>query len=656
MKKILAFSFTIFFAGLVLACNLNPTTTVTDPTTNTVSSVSSTDPSSSATSSTSSSTTPSTTETTTLETSTVTTTQTTTQSTTASTTEEDFIEALLSQMTLGQKAAQMVQAERNAISFEQMQTYGIGSVLSGGGSHPDGYDSSPQEWYDMYYNYQQAALASSSGVPIIYGVDAVHGHNNLYGATIFPHNIGLGMANDSDLVYQISQATAREMLATGIRWNFAPALSVVQNIRWGRTYEGYSENPEIHESLTASAILGYQENGVSATAKHYLGDGGTSDGVDQGNMIATESVIRTLHLAPYYQAIEASVDTIMVSFSSVNGIKMHGNPYWVNDVLKTELGFEGFVISDWNGIHQLPGDYLNQVVLAINSGVDMLMEPYDWLSTIEMIIQGVNQQRISLERIDDAVRRILTVKYNRGLFENPYFSLSDSYIYNSDHQELAREAVRKSLVLLKNDNNSLPLTKSDSIYLTGPASDHVGYMAGGWTTYWQGNDQARIGVGTSIKQAFDLVLSANTNALESSWQNADTVVVVLTELPYSEGVGDNNVLTLTGGNAHPDNILALQTAEAAHNAGKNVVGVLISGRPLLFGNYLQYFDSFIAAWLPGSEGGLGISDLVFGDYDFVGKLSFTWPRDFSQVGYTSNRDDYDELLVLFPYGYGLTYN
>jgi beta-glucosidase len=631
MKKILAFSFTIFFIYLVVACSLNPTSSLE---TN-VSSTETFTPTSN------------------ISTNTTTNGSNSNELTTAN---EDYIESLLSQMTLSQKAAQMVQAEKNNISYEQMRNYGIGSVLSGGGSHPNGYDSSPQEWYQMYYNYQQAALASSSGIPLLYGVDAVHGHNNLYGATIFPHNIGLGMANDSDLIYRISQATAEEMLVTGIRWNFAPALSVVQNIRWGRTYEGYSENPEILENLTASAILGYQDSGVSATAKHFLGDGGTISGIDQGNMIATESVVRSIHLAPYYQAIAAEVDTIMVSFSSVNGTKMHGNPYWVNEVLKTELGFSGFVISDWNGIHQLEGDYLNQVVTAINSGVDMLMEPHDWLNAIEMIILGVNQQRISLTRIDDAVKRILTVKYNRGLFDNPYFNLSDSYIYNSEHQELAREAVRKSLVLLKNDNNSLPLVKSDSIYLTGPASDHVGYMSGGWTTYWQGNNQSRIGVGTSIKQAFDLVLSANSNALESQWQNADTVVVVLTELPYAEGNGDNNVLTLTGGNAHPDNLAAIQIAEAAHNAGKNVVGVLISGRPLLLENNLQYFDSFVAAWLPGSEGGLGISDVIFGDYDFVAKLSYTWPRDFSQISYTSNREDYDELLVLFPYGFGLTYN
>lgn len=618
MKKILFFCLIILFVFTFIACSSNVSTTTIYSSTNS---------------------------------------ETTTTSTGQSTTsEEDFVENILNQMTLEQKAAQMVQAERTAISYQQMENYGIGSVLSGGGSHPDGYDSSPQDWYDMFYNYQQAALASSSGIPLLYGVDAVHGHNNLYGATIFPHNIGLGMANDSDLVYRISQATAEEMLVTGIRWNFAPALSVVQNIRWGRTYEGYSENPEIHANLTGSAILGYQEAGVSATAKHYLGDGGTNDGIDQGNMVATESVIRTLHLAPYYQAIAAGVDTVMVSFSSVNGVKMHGNPYWVNQVLKTELGFTGFVISDWNGIHQLEGGYLNQVVTAINSGVDMLMEPYAWLDAIEMITLGVNQQRISLERINDAVRRILTVKYNRCLFENPYYNLSDSFIYNSEHQELAREAVRKSLVLLKNENNSLPLAKTDSIYLTGPASDHVGYMSGGWTTYWQGNEQARIGVGTSIKQAVDLVFSSNANALESSWQEADTVVIVLTELPYSEGVGDNSVMTLTGGNAHPENTIALQTAKAAHNAGKNVVGILISGRPLLLEGYLDYFDSFVAAWLPGSEGGLGISDVIFGDYDFVGKLSYTWPQDFAQIGYTSNRDDYDELIVLFPYGYGLRYS
>lgn len=565
------------------------------------------------------------------------------------------VEEMLLKMTLSEKAAQMVQAERGSITPAQVEQYGIGSILSGGGSHPSSYDNSVADWYNMYAAYQQAALDSSSEIPLIYGIDAVHGNNNLYGATIFPHNIGLGAANDPNLVYDISKATAEEMLITGINWTFAPALSVVQNIRWGRTYEGYSENPLIHQNLTAQAILGFEENGVSATAKHFFGDGGTSNGQDQGNSVMLTDEVKEIHLAPYIEAIEADVDTIMISYSSVNGTKMHGSHYWITEVLKEEMGFDGFIISDWNAIHQLPGDFEDQVVLSINAGVDMLMEPYDWENTISTIISAVNGNKITMQRIDDAVRRILQVKYERGLFTDPLFQLEGDYLYNEDHQALAREAVQKSLVLLKNDQQSLPLAKTENIYIVGPASDHVGLLCGGWTTYWQGNTSSDIGVGTSILDAMAAVLSTTSGTIVNNIAQADTVIVVLSEEPYAEGNGDNGTLTLTSGNASAGNAQALQIAQDAHNQGKNVVGILISGRPLLLGNSLQYFNSFVAAWLPGTEGGNGISDVLFGDVDFTGTLSFTWPSELSQVGYTSNRSDYNIALVLYPFGYGLTY-
>lgn len=566
------------------------------------------------------------------------------------------VELKLDSMSLNEKVAQMIQAERGYITPEQVEAYGIGSILSGGGSHPSSYLDTTNDWYQMYFNYQQSALRSSSGIPIIYGIDAVHGNNNLYGATIFPHNIGLGAANDPELMYKIGKATAEEMLVTGITWTFAPAVSVVSDISWGRTYEGLSENPSIHLNLVQSMILGLQENGVSATAKHYVGDGGTSLGTDQSNVILDELAIRAIHLAPYYEAIEAGVDTIMISYSSINDMKMHGNDYWINDVLKDEMGFLGFIISDWNAIHQLSGDYSDQIVASVNAGVDMLMEPSDWLSAYETLGAAVTNNRISQERINDAVRRILTVKYTRGLMENPFAKLdSATNLYTQEHQDLAREAVRKLLVLLKNEGNALPLAKNQSIYITGPAADNVGYMCGGWTTYWQGNTSARIGVGISIKQAITNVLGTQSVNLATSWTNADTVIVVLTETPYSEGVGDHDQLTLTSGMSHPENAAALVIAQDAKAAGKNVIGILISGRPLVLGNHLASFDAFVAAWLPGSEGGSGIADVIFGDYDFSGKLSFTWPKDISQIGYTSTRAVYDESFVMFPFGYGLTY-
>jgi beta-glucosidase len=568
--------------------------------------------------------------------------------------DEQVLEILFD-MSLDEKVGQMVQAERSSVTPTDVSTYYIGSILSGGGSHPNAFNNSADVWYQMVYDYQYAAVNSGANIPLIYGTDAIHGHNNLYGATIFPHNIGLGAANDPELVYEISKATAKEMLTTGITWNFAPALSIVQNIGWGRSYEGFSENPEIFESLTQSAIKGYEENGVSATAKHYLADGATTNGIDQGDVNLSEQQLRDIHLIPYLEAIEAGVDTVMISYSSINGVKMHEQTYWIQDVLKDELGFEGFVVSDWNAIQQLSGSYQEQVAKSINAGVDMLMEPYTWRDAIEAIKANVNANIISMDRINDAVSRIIRVKLESGLFEDPYAREDISTLYSEAHQALAREAVRKSLVLLKNDNQSLPLEKNESIYLTGTASDHVGYMSGGWTTYWQGNTSADIGVGTSIKDAMTSVLSENSGQIVNNINDAQTVVVVLSELPYSEGVGDNQILTLTGGNADPNNINALYVAQQAHQDGKNVVGILISGRPLLFEDYLQYFDSFVAAWLPGSEGGLGISDVIFGDYDFTGKLSYTWPKSIAYVGYNSNRENYDEGLVQFPYGYGLTY-
>lgn len=568
-------------------------------------------------------------------------------------TTSEKVQAKMALMTLYEKVAQMIQAERGYISPEQVEEFGIGSILSGGGSHPSAYDDTAEDWYQMYLGYQQKALSSSSAIPLLYGIDAVHGNNNLYGATIFPHNIGLGAANDPELMYEIGKATAEEMLVTGITWTFAPALSVVQDISWGRTYEGLSENPLIHLNLTESIIKGIEDQGVSATAKHYLGDGGTLGGIDQGNVTLNESEIRALHLAPYISAIEAGVDTIMISFSSIDGIKMHGSHYWITEVLKGELGFDGLIISDWNAIHQLPGSYEDQIVSSVNAGVDMLMEPSDWQSALDLLHQAVLDSKISVDRINDAVARILTVKYDSGLMDDPYRQLDpDQYLNSVEHQNIAREAVRKSLVLLKNENDALPLAKNETVYVAGPAANHVGYMCGGWTTYWQGNNSADIGVGIGIKDAVEDVIGGS---LVETMNAASTVIVVLTETPYSEGSGDNDSLTLTTGLAHPDNQAALLLAEQAQNLGKKVIGILISGRPLILENHLDKFDAFVAAWLPGSLGGNGIADVIFGDYDFSGKLSFTWPKDQSQIGYNSNRHDYDESFVQFPFGYGLNY-
>jgi len=569
----------------------------------------------------------------------------------------EIIEELLATMTIAAKAAQMVQAERGSITLQEVKEFGIGSILSGGGSHPSDYTNSADVWYNMYSSFQNKALESEFGIPLIYGIDAVHGNNNLYGATIFPHNIGLGAANDPELMFRIGEAVTRETKVTGINWNFAPALSVVQNIRWGRTYEGFSENPEIHMNLTYQTIMGMQQLGFSATAKHFFGDGGTFNGIDQGNTTGNEAELRALHLLPYYEAIRADVDTIMITYSSINGEKMHGFDYWINDVLKDEMGFEGFIISDWNAVDQIQGQTkYEKVVNSVNAGVDMLMEPNDWRNVINHIINGVNNEDISIERMDDAVRRILQIKYKNGLFDNPLDRLSvEDNLYTQEHQDLAREAARKSLVLLKNTNDVLPLAKGENIYITGPGADHIGLMSGGWTTWWQGNSDDLFIVGTSIKDALHDVLTVNGAGITSEYSNANTVVIVLAETPYAEGVGDTNNPSLTTGNAHAENAAALQLAATAKADGKVVIGILLSGRPLILGDHINHFDGFIAAWLPGSEGGLAISDVLFGDYDFTGKLPFTWPKDVSQLGYNSNDENYDPNSVMYPYGYGLSY-
>ena len=561
----------------------------------------------------------------------------------------DFVVDLLQAMTLEEKIGQMLQAEEKHITPEEVTSYNIGSILSGGGSHPHRYDDDVDVWYDMVKTYQEAALASSSKIPLLYGTDAVHGHNNVWGATIFPHNINLGMMNNADLVRQVGEATALEMLTTGIRWNFSPAVSVARDIRWGRTYEAFSENPVIHDNLVQAYVDGLQSHGAIATAKHFVADGGTSGGIDQGNAVLSEADIRALHLPPFIEAIEAGVETIMVSFSSINGLKMHASHYWLTTVLKEELGFEGLVLSDWNATFQLAGDFQTQLVTAVNAGVDMLMLPQDWKAAHGELLAAVEQGLISEARIDDAVRRILSVKYDNGLFSDPYYRLDPAqHFATEDHKALARQAARESMVLLEN-SGVLPLRDTEKIYLTGPGSDHVGYLSGGWTTHWQGNTQARLGTGTSILAAIEDRLESKTGHVVATMAEADIVVVVFTETPYAEGHGDTPEPSLFSGLAHPDNETAYQEALAAKDAGKTVIGVIISGRPVLLEDVADTFDALVAVFLPGSEGGNALSDLLFGDADFKGRLSFTWP---ATTAFFSNRTAH----VLYPFGYGLSYD
>jgi len=553
------------------------------------------------------------------------------------------VEALLASLSLEEKVGQMLQPERSAISLREIRTYHIGSILNAGGSHPeDDPLSSFKDWHTMTSEMQEAALSSSSKIPLLYGIDAVHGNNNVYGATIFPHNINLGMIQDVEVIEAVARATALEMTALNMHLNFSPSVAIAHNIRWGRTYESMGQTSEIVSPRMQAYLRGVQGI-IVPTVKHYVGDGATDQGLDQGNATISEEALRAVHLIPYIDAIAMNVPVIMVSYHSIEGVKMHGNQYYLNDVLKEEFGFEGILLSDYNAINQLEGDFKTQLTTAINAGVDMLMQPFNWKEAIELILIAVKDGDIPVARIDDAVRRILTVKVNHGLFETPVHPLNESVMYNEAHRQIAFEAASQSMVLLKDDLNQ-PLDELGTLFLTGPGADHVGLMAGGWTTEWQGNESPRIGVGRSIKDVIE-----ENHTLASRWQDADTVIVVLAEKSYAEWMGDTPNPSLLEGLAHPDNRAALNIARFAKAQGKNVIGLLMSGRPIILGDALDHFDQFVAMFLPGSEGGEAVVSLLNHDVPFIGKLSFYWPISVDALDYPSIQNQH-----LFPIGYGLS--
>jgi len=557
--------------------------------------------------------------------------------------DKNFVESLLAQLTLEEKVGQMLQPERSAISLEEIRAYNIGSILNAGGSHPnDDPLSSFKTWHAMTQGMQEAALSSSSQIPLLYGIDAVHGNNNVYQATIFPHNINLGMIQDLAIIEAVAKATALEMTALNMHLNFAPSVAMAHHLSWGRTYESMGQTAEIISPRMEAYLKGV--NGIILpTVKHYVGDGATDLGIDQGNATISEEALRASHLIPYIDAISMDVPFIMVSYHSINGMKMHGYDYYLNDVLKEELGFEGVLLSDYNAINQLEGDFKTQLTTAINAGVDMLMQPFNWKEAIELIIIAVNDGDISMDRIDDAVSRILTVKLEYGLFENPIQPLNESLMYSEAHQAIAFDAAAASMVLLK-DELKKPLDDLGRLFITGPGADHVGLMAGGWTTEWQGNESADIGVGRSIKNVLE-----DEYTLSTRWQDADTVIVVLAEKSYAEWFGDTPNPSLVDGLAHPDNQAALNIARFAQGQGKQVIGLLLSGRPLILDNHLETFDMFVAMFLPGSEGGEAIVSLLKHEVPFTAKLSFYWPVSAQALDYASIQDQH-----LFPIGYGLT--
>ena len=577
-----------------------------------------------------------------------------------------FLSELIDNMTLEEKIGQMTQVDyRYLENKSDIKKYFLGSILSGGGSTPP--TNQPSSWVDLYNGFQKEALKTRLKVPLIYGIDAVHGHNNVYGATMFPHNIGLGCANDKLLVQKIAAATAAEVKATGLDWTFAPCVAVAQDERWGRTYESFSEDSKIVTELGVASTLGYQgktlnKNSVLACAKHFVGDGNTVFGtgtnwykIDRGDVVLDEKELRSKYIKPFKESIKAGVGSIMISYNSWKGKKLHGHKYLIDDLLRKELDFKGIVISDWAGINEIDQDYKTCVIQSINAGIDMNMVPgslnpddnsYD--DFIRLAIESVKEGSIPMERIDDAVYRILKIKKQLGLFDKPIKSPSNKKIVGSaKHKALARESVRKSLVLLKNKNNILPLKKSGKkITLVGDHANNIGYQCGGWTIHWQGGS-GDITPGTTILEAFKTAVR-DSNSIHYSKNgddllNPDIIVLALGEKPYTEGVGDRDDLQLSD-----EDQKLLSKVKASK---KPYIIILISGRPMIINKALDNSNAFIAAWLPGTEGG-GISDVIFGDHDFSGKLSMSWPKSMEQIPINYGDSNYDPL---FQFGFGLSY-
>ena len=564
------------------------------------------------------------------------------------------IPALVAGMSLAEKAGQMVQADVSTATPADVREYGLGSIIS---TVPAGDLGTTEAWREMFDAYQREALATRTGIPIVAGIDAVHGHAYFDGpAVILPHNIGLGATRNPALARRLAQVTARELAATGIRWTFAPTIAVARDIRWGRTYEAFGEDVELQVLFASPLVEGLQgtdltaEGSVGATAKHFIADGATEGGADRGNAVITEAELRTLHLPGFVDAIESGVVSVMASFSSVNGERVHGSKALLTDLLKNELGFDGVVVTDWEGV-ELGGLTMKQ---GLEAGFDMFMLVRSWQEGIPEIIRLVEEGEVPISRIDDAVTRILRMKLRLGLFERPFST--DTYagtVGSEEHRAVARQAVRESLVLLKNEDGILPLAKDQPVIVAGTHADNVAYQSGGWTKKWQGahadlyGHPARPVEGaTSIISGIRNVIGAERVIDAQPTQipgGAAVAIVVVGEEPYAEGVGDRTAeqLVLT-----PEQ---RELIRAYHDNGIKVVTVLISGRPLLVNEELARSAAFVAAWLPGSEGE-GIAEVLFGDYDFKGRLGFSWPRHAGQIPINVGDAQYDPL---FPYGFGL---
>ncbi|CAN1298485.1 Beta-glucosidase BoGH3B [Linum perenne] len=590
------------------------------------------------------------------------------------------IKDLMSRMSLAEKIGQMAQLDRESVTPEIMRTYSIGSVLSGGGSAPLP-DATAKDWIDMVNSFQKGSMSSRLGIPMIYGIDAVHGHNNVYNATIFPHNVGLGAtrqvlileSKDPDLVKRIGAATALEARATGIPYVFAPCIAVCRDPRWGRCYESYSEDPKVVEEMT-EIIPGLQgdmpahsrrgvpyaigKDKVAACAKHFVGDGGTTKGLNENNTVIDRHGLLSIHMPAYSDSVIKGVSTVMVSYSSWNGEKMHANRELIMGFLKGTMKFKGFVISDWQGIDRITStpheNYTYSVQEGVLAGIDMIMIPYNHTEFVDDLTLLVKNNVIPMDRIDDAVQRILLVKFNLGLFENPMADLSFANELGSQaHRDLGREAVRKSLVLLKNGKNGtgplLPLPKKASrILVAGTHADNLGYQCGGWTINWQGfsgnNDTTGTTILTAIRSTVDrktdVVFQEDPNSQFLQENKFDYAIVVVGEPPYAETAGDSSDLTMKDPGP--------STISNVCGAVKCVV-VVVSGRPIVIEPYMDSMEALVAAWLPGSEG-QGVADVLFGDFGYTGRLPRTWFKSVGQLPMNLGDAHYDPL---FPLDFGI---
>jgi beta-glucosidase len=576
---------------------------------------------------------------------------------------EAKIDAILAGMTLEQKVGQTIQADISAITPEDLERYPLGSILAGGNSGPYGDErASAAKWDELVDKFRLVSRRSGAGIPILFGVDAVHGHSNLPSATIFPHNVGLGAAHDPDLIRRIGAATAVEIAASGIEWTFAPTLAVPQDVRWGRAYEGYSSDPALVASYGRAMTVGLQgdlvagqplpANRVAATAKHFLADGGTADGRDQGDARISEAELIKTHAPGYPAAIDAGALTVMASFSSWNGVKHHGNASLLNDVLKGRMGFTGLVVGDWNGHGQVPGCSNTDCPAALNAGLDLYMAPDSWKGLYENTIRAAREGKISMARLDDAVRRILRVKFKLGLMGDQLIERgAPSLVGAPDHLALAREAVAKSLVLIKNDAGVLPIKPGSRVLVAGPGADNMAMQAGGWTISWQGTDTTAADfpngqtIGKAVAEAVgEAGGTAQVSPDGSFAQKPDVAIVVMGENPYAEFHGDLAHLAFQEQRGESRLIADLKAR------GIPVVVVFLSGRPLFTGKLINQADAFVAAWLPGTQGN-GVADVLVARAngqplrDFTGKLSFPWPADARAP----------MVSPLFPLGYGLSY-